>query len=66
MITEELVLQGEPQVAHRMAMLLNDLLKIGSDHVGELVEDDSVHLGPCRIIGEGIVGEDMVGKGVPC
>jgi hypothetical protein len=66
MITEELVLQGEPQVAHGMTTLSNDLLKIGSDHVGEPAEDDSVHLGPCMIVGEGVVGEDVVGEGVSC
>jgi hypothetical protein len=48
------------------ATLPNDLLRIGSDRVGEPVEDDSVHLGPRRIVSEGIVGEDMVGEGVPC
>jgi hypothetical protein len=66
MITEELVLQGEPQVARRTVTLPNDLLKIGSDCVGELAEDDSVHPGPHRIVSEGVIGEDMVGKGVPC
>jgi hypothetical protein len=49
-----------------MATLSNDLLKIGSDRVGEPVEDDNVHPGPRRIIGEGVVREDVVGEGVPC
>jgi hypothetical protein len=63
-ITEELVLQGEPQVARRTATLPNDLLKIDSDRVGEPAEDNSVHPGPRRIIGEGVIGEDVVGEGV--
>jgi hypothetical protein len=62
-ITEELVLQGEPQVARRTATLPNDL-KIDSDRVGEPAEDNSVHPGPRRIIGEGVIGEDVVGEGV--
>jgi hypothetical protein len=66
MITEELVLQGEPQVARGMTTLLNDLLKIGSNRVGELAKDDSVHPGPRRIADEGIVGENMVSEGVSC
>jgi hypothetical protein len=66
MITEELVLQGEPQVARGMTMLPNDLLKIGTDRVGEPAEDDSIHPGPRKIIGEGIIGEDVVDEGVPC
>jgi hypothetical protein len=65
-ITKELVLQGEPQVARGMATLLNNLLKISGDRVGEPAEDDNVYPGPCRIVGEGVIGEDVVGKGVPC
>jgi hypothetical protein len=65
-ITEELDLQGEPQVARGMTTCPNDLLKMGCDHVGEPTEDDSIQLGPHKIIGEGVVGEDVVGKGVPC
>jgi hypothetical protein len=66
MITEELVLQGEPQVARGTTMLPNDLLKIDSDRVGEPAEDYNVHPGPHRIIGEGVIGENVVGEGVPC
>jgi hypothetical protein len=65
-ITEELVLQGEPQVVRGTATLPNDLLKIGSDRVGQPAEDDSVHPGSRRIIDEGVVGEDIVGEGVLC
>jgi hypothetical protein len=63
-ITEELVLQCEPQVACGTATLPKDLLKIGSDHAGEPAEDDNIHPSPRRIVGEGIAGEDVVGKGV--
>jgi hypothetical protein len=48
------------------ATLPNDLLKISSDCVGVPVEDDNIHPGPRRIVGEGVVGDDMVGKGVSC
>jgi hypothetical protein len=65
-VTEELVLQDEPQVARGTTTLPNDLLKIGSDRVGEPAEDDSVHPGPCRIVGEAVIGENVVGEGVPC
>jgi hypothetical protein len=40
-ITKELALQGEPRLARETATLPNDLLKIGSDRVGEPAEDDS-------------------------
>jgi hypothetical protein len=60
-IIEELVLQGEPQLARGTATLPNDLLKINSDRVGEPAEDDNVHPGPRMIAGEGVVGEDVVG-----
>jgi hypothetical protein len=65
-ITEELVLQGEPQVARGTTTLPNDLLKIGSDRVGEPAEGNSIHPGPRRIIGEGVIGENVVGEGVSC
>jgi hypothetical protein len=65
-ITEELVHQGKPQVARWMTTLPNNLLKIGSDHVGDRAEDNNVHPDPRRIVGEGDVRENMVGEGVPC
>jgi hypothetical protein len=65
-ITMELVLQAEPQVARGMTPLPNEPLKIGNDCVGKPAADDSVHPGPHRILDEGIIGEDVVGEGVPC
>jgi hypothetical protein len=65
-ITDEPVLHGEPHVTHRIATLLNDLLKIRGKRVGEPAKDDSIHPGPRRIIGEGVIGEEVVGEGVPC
>jgi hypothetical protein len=49
-------------VARGTATLPDNLLKIGSDCVGEPAEDDNIHHGPRRIVGEGIVGEDVVGE----
>jgi hypothetical protein len=64
-VIEELVLEAEPQVSRGAATFPDDLLKIRGDHVGELVEDDSAHLDPVRIIGEDGVGFDVVSEGVP-
>jgi hypothetical protein len=65
-ITNELVLQGEPQVARRTTTLPNDFLKIGSDRVGEPAEGDSIDPGPRRIVSEGIIGEDVISEEVLC
>jgi hypothetical protein len=48
-IIEELVLQGEPQVAHETATLPNNLLKIGNDRVGEPANDNSIHPSPRKM-----------------
>jgi hypothetical protein len=63
-IIEELVLGAEPHVSRSAVTFSNDLLKIRGDRVGEPAEDDDVHPGPPRIVGEGIIGLDVVGKGV--
>jgi hypothetical protein len=51
-------------VACGTATLPSNLLKIRGECVVEPAEDDDVHPGPCRIVGEGVVEEDVVGEGV--
>jgi hypothetical protein len=59
-IIEKLVLQGEPQVARARTTLSSDLLKIDSDRVCGPAEDNNVHPGPRKIVGEGVIGENVV------
>jgi hypothetical protein len=63
-VTEKLVIEGEPQGPLSAATLLNNILEIMGDRVGEPTEDDTVHSSPCRIIGEGIIELDVVDEGV--
>jgi hypothetical protein len=46
MITKELVLEPEPEVLRGATAFPNDLHKIRGDRVGELGENDDIHLGP--------------------
>jgi hypothetical protein len=62
-VTEKLVLDGEPEVAHRATVFLDHLVKIHRDGVADPVEDDAVHPNPPRIIGRGIV-RDVLDQGV--
>jgi hypothetical protein len=61
-----MVVEGEPQVPHSAATLLNDLLEIRGDCVGDLRKDNGVHSSPRRIIRECIIRLDVVGEGVSC
>ena len=47
-----------------VATFLNNLLKIRRDRVGEQAKDDARQRGPGRVIGEGVVGLDVVGEGL--
>jgi hypothetical protein len=62
-VTEKLVLDGAPEVARRATAFPDHLVKIRRDGVADLVEDDTVHLNPSRIIGRNVV-HDMFDKGV--
>lgn len=48
------------------ALLPNDLPKIKGDRVGELVENNDVHVVPTEGVGEGVVGLNMVGESILC
>jgi hypothetical protein len=54
-VTEKLVLDGEPEVAHRATTFLDHLMKIRRDGVVDPVEDDAVHPNPPRISGRRVV-----------
>jgi hypothetical protein len=54
-VTEKLVLDGEPEVAHHATAFLDHLVKICRDGVADPVEDDAVHLNPPRISGRSVV-----------
>jgi hypothetical protein len=62
-VTEKLVLDGEPEVAHRATMFPDHLVKIHRDGVADLVEDEVLYLNPPRISGRSIV-RDVLEKGV--
>jgi hypothetical protein len=62
-VTEKLVLDDEPKVAHRATAFPNHLVKIRRDGVADPVEDDVVHPNPPRIIGRSVVC-DMLDQGV--
>jgi hypothetical protein len=66
LVTEKLVVEGDPHVPCNVATPLNDLLEILGDHVDEPVEDDVAHSCPCRVVGEGIIRLDVVGEGISC
>jgi hypothetical protein len=63
MITEKLVLDGEPEVAHRATAFSVHLVKIRRDGVVDPVEDDVVHSNPPRIIRRSVV-RDVLDQGV--
>jgi hypothetical protein len=54
-VTEKLVLDGEPEVAHRATMFPDHLVKIRRDGVADPVEDDAVHSNPPLIGGWSVV-----------
>jgi hypothetical protein len=54
-VTEKLVLDGKPEVAHRATMFSDHLVKIHQDGVADPVEDDAVHPNPPRIIGWSVI-----------
>jgi hypothetical protein len=55
MVTEKLVLDGEPKVAHRATTFLDYLVKIRRDGVADPVEDDAVHPNPPQISGRSVI-----------
>jgi hypothetical protein len=61
-VTEKLVLDGEPKVAHRATAFPDHLVKIRRDGVADTVEDD-VHPNPPRIIGRSVI-RDVLDQGV--
>jgi hypothetical protein len=63
MITEKLVLAGEPEVVRRATVVPDHLVKIRRDGVADPVEDDAVHLNPPRIIGRSVV-RDVLHQGI--
>jgi hypothetical protein len=54
-IIEKLVLDGEPEAAHRATAFPDHLVKIRRDGVADPVEDDVVLPNPPRIIGWSVV-----------
>jgi hypothetical protein len=62
-VTEKLVLDGEPEVAHRATAFLDHLVKICQDGVADPVEDNTVYPNPSRIIGR-IIVRDVLDQGV--
>jgi hypothetical protein len=58
-VTEKLVLDGEPEVAHCATAFPNHLVKIHRDGVADPVEDDTVHLNPPWVSGRSVV-RDML------
>jgi hypothetical protein len=55
MVTEKLVLDGEPEVAHRATAFSDHLVKIHRDGVADPIEDDAVHPNSPRITGWSVV-----------
>lgn len=47
-----------------VATFSNDLLTIRGDRVGEPTEDDSLHAVLARVVGEGVVGLNVVKEGI--
>jgi hypothetical protein len=62
-VTEKLVLDGEPEVACHATAFPDHLVKIRRDGVTDPVEDDIVHPNPPWIIGRSIV-RDVLDQGV--
>jgi hypothetical protein len=54
-VTEKMVLDGEPEVAHRATAFPDHLVKIRRDGVAEPVEDDAIHPNPPRISERSII-----------
>jgi hypothetical protein len=54
-VTEKLVLNGEPEVAHCATAFPDHLVKIRRDGVVDPIEDDVVHLNPPRISGRSAI-----------
>jgi hypothetical protein len=54
-VTEKMVLDGEPEVAHRATAFPDHLVKIRRDGVAKPVEDDAIHPNPPRISERSII-----------
>jgi hypothetical protein len=63
MVTENLVLDGKPEVARRATAFPDHLVKIHRDGVADPVEDDAVHPNPPWISGRSVIC-DVLEKGV--
>jgi hypothetical protein len=63
MVTEKLILDGEPEVTRRATGFPDHLVKIRWDGVTDPVKDDAVHPNPPRIIGQSVV-RDVIVRGV--
>jgi hypothetical protein len=62
-VTEKLVLDGEPQMARRVTTFPNHLVKFRRDGVADPVENNVVHLYPPWIIGRSII-HDVLDEGI--
>jgi hypothetical protein len=63
-VTEKLVLDSLPQMAHSGTTFLNHLMELWGDRVADPVEDDAVHPAPAQIGGRSDVRVDVVEEGV--
>jgi hypothetical protein len=63
LVTEKLVLDGEPEVAHHATAFPDHLLKIHRDGIADPVEDDVIHPNPPWISGRSVV-RDVFEQGV--
>jgi hypothetical protein len=63
-IVEELLFNPEPCCPGGEAVvLMDDVQEVGGDGVEEPREDDAVHARPHRIVGAGVVAEDVILQG---
>jgi hypothetical protein len=60
-ISQELIFDPEPRCPGSGAsVLVDDVQKVGGDGVENPGDDHAVHARPCRIVGAGVIAEDMV------
>jgi hypothetical protein len=61
-VADELVLDCAPDLVHRDAVLLCDVLKLANDRVEDLGEDDGLHAIPGRVVDGRSIREDVVSE----
>jgi hypothetical protein len=60
-ISQELIFDPKPRCPGSGAsVLVDDVQKVGGDGVENPGDDHAVHARPCRIVGAGVIAEDMV------